>query len=60
MNGGLSQFMRVMASVDPALVALANQISAPQVPTPETGAGTARQLVPTRELPRHIIQQEIV
>lgn len=49
MNGGLSQFMRVMASVDPALVRMANQTPTPVAHYPALGA--ARQADPTPETP---------
>lgn len=49
MNGGLSQFMRVMASVDPALVRMASQPSTAVYALPAVGA--ARQAAPTPVTP---------
>ena len=64
MNGGLSQYVRVMASVDPTLLHAPTPFP---VPTPTAGleippvrpTGTARQVSPeTLSLPRHPFSQE--
>ena len=64
MNGGLSQFARVLASVDPTLLRASTPFP---VPTPTAGleippvrpTGTARQVSPeTHSLPRHPYSQE--